>query len=129
MAWGSTLAAQEEATAEAVTPEALPTNRLFFDATLYEPANEEYLEALEESAQNQKTQAEVEAEKKEALLWSIAENRLLSETARVSALRLLHEIQLWKTGESELWARIQELEAKLTKTNQLRPARGRSKQS
>jgi|SRR5579859_2981071 len=129
MAWSNSISALEEATAEVVAPEALPTNRLFFDATLYEPANEEYLEALEESAQNQKTRAEIEAEKKEALLWSIAENKLLSETARVSALRLLHEIQLWKTGESELWVRIQELEAKLTKTNQLKPARGRSKQS
>jgi len=86
MAWGDSL------TAEAVQEESRIVPTFSFDATKYTPAvNTDYLQQLEESAVNQKTQDELEAERKEKLLWSIAENRLLNESSRVQALRLLQQ--------------------------------------
>jgi hypothetical protein len=126
MAWTTSIAVIEEATADAV--EVVPTVKpLFFDATLYEPASkEEYLQELEQSATVQKTQDEIEAERKEKLLWSIAESRFASESARVQALRLLHEIQLFKTGVSEIIERIAQLEAQLHKSGaESHPRRGK----
>ena len=120
MAWSNNsnvLTIAEDATTSEANHAPVPTISPFpFDATKHIPAvNDSYLEALEESALNQKTQEQLEQEKKERLLWSIAENRLLSETARVSALRLLHEIQLFKSGTAELMTRIADLESKLLK--------------
>lgn len=125
MAWGSSLTAgtiAEDATTSTANHAPVPT--IFpFDATQYAPAaNTEYFEALEQSAVNHKTKDEIEAERKEALLWDIASNRLVSETARVSALRLLHEIQLFKSGTAELMARIADLESKLLKKRSRKPA-------
>lgn len=110
---------------DATTPEAnhapVPTISPFpFDARMHIPAVKDIPVVdevrLAELAQNaEKTTEQLEQEKKEKLLWSIAENRLLSETARVSALRLLHEIQVFRSGTAELLDRIQQLEAKLLK--------------
>lgn len=94
-----------------------------FDANTVQPMFMKYETSLEELA---KTPAEKEAERKEHLLWSIAENRMLSESARVQALRLLHEIQLYKNGEAEILLRIQELESRLSSSGKkrLKPPRG-----
>jgi hypothetical protein len=85
-----------------------------FDATTVTPMiREDVLAGL--AIEAEKTQQQLEEEKKERLLWGIAENKLLNESSRVQALRLLHEIQMTKNGMAGLLARIAELEAKLSR--------------
>jgi hypothetical protein len=115
MAWGNKISSnvvsnsKDATTSEELTMPAIPTIRFQpFDATKHEPmVRPDILPLLVKAAE------ETEWEKKKRVAWTIADNRLLNESARVQALKLIHQIQVDEDIRETLEVKVRELEAKL----------------
>jgi hypothetical protein len=111
--WGNKLSLDNvQSVANSQTSEAAtiaPTLRFeYFDATKHQPmVRPDILPLLVKAAE------ETEWEKKKRFAWSIVENRLLNESARVQALKLIHQIQVDEEIRESLEVKVRELEAKL----------------